>query len=179
MELGPPSPGLPSVRPRANGTSVCRLPSPSCRPASLRRSSMAPRLRTSRSAAAQSPETNAQDTHRMSAKESAEAVDSVPAAHDMELAGIKTPVGIKIHGPSLDGIEAPEAAAALVSRGYGRARDRGDDPRFQVILPGLGGRRNKLPRPSVEVLLLPKLVEKYILNFEGAVIGGCRTKQQS
>ena len=130
-------------------------------------------------AAAQSPETNAQDTHRMSAKESAEAVDSVPAAHDMELAGIKTPVGIKIHGPSLDGIEAPEAAAALVSRGYGRARDRGDDPRFQVILPGLGGRRNKLPRPSVEVLLLPKLVEKYILNFEGAVIGGCRTKQKA
>ena len=43
----PPSPGLPSVRPRANGTSACWLPSPSCRPASLRRSSMAPRLRTS------------------------------------------------------------------------------------------------------------------------------------
>jgi hypothetical protein len=51
----PSSPGLPSVRPRANGTSACWLPSPSCRPASLRRSSMAPRLRTSRSLASPRP----------------------------------------------------------------------------------------------------------------------------
>ena len=47
----PPSPRSPSVKPRANGTSACWLPSPSCRPASLRRSSMAPRLRISRSPA--------------------------------------------------------------------------------------------------------------------------------
>jgi hypothetical protein len=39
------------ARGRANGTSACWLPSPSYRPASLRRSSMAPRLRTSRSLA--------------------------------------------------------------------------------------------------------------------------------
>ena len=50
-----PSPRLPSVRPRANGTSACWLLSPSCRPASLRRSSMAPRLRTSRSPALPRP----------------------------------------------------------------------------------------------------------------------------
>jgi hypothetical protein len=37
-----------------------------------------PSLRRSLTAAAQSPETNAQDTHHMSAKESAEAVDFVP-----------------------------------------------------------------------------------------------------
>jgi Recombinase len=41
-----PSPRLPSVRPRANGISACWLLSPSCRPGSLRRSSMAPRLGT-------------------------------------------------------------------------------------------------------------------------------------
>ena len=50
-----PSPRLPSVRSRANGTSACSLPSPSCRLASLRRSSMAPRLRTSRSPASPRP----------------------------------------------------------------------------------------------------------------------------
>jgi NAD(P)-dependent dehydrogenase (short-subunit alcohol dehydrogenase family) len=50
-----PSPRSPSVRPRANGTSACSLPSPSYRPASLRRSSMAPRRRTSRSLASPRP----------------------------------------------------------------------------------------------------------------------------
>jgi hypothetical protein len=50
-----PSPRLPSVRPRANGTSASSLPSPSCRPASSRRSSMAPRLRTLRSPALPRP----------------------------------------------------------------------------------------------------------------------------
>jgi hypothetical protein len=46
---------LPRVRPRANGTSACSLPSPSCRPASLRRSSMVPRLRTLPSPASPRP----------------------------------------------------------------------------------------------------------------------------
>jgi hypothetical protein len=47
----PPSPRLSNGRPRANGTSVCSLPSPSCGPVSFRRSSMARRRRISRSPA--------------------------------------------------------------------------------------------------------------------------------
>jgi hypothetical protein len=41
----PPSLRSPNMKPRANGTSACSLPSLFCRPASLPQSSMAQRLR--------------------------------------------------------------------------------------------------------------------------------------
>src|SRR6202023_4394175 len=51
----PPSPRSPNMKPRANGTSACSLPLPFCRPASLRQSSIAQRLRISRSQILRTP----------------------------------------------------------------------------------------------------------------------------
>jgi hypothetical protein len=55
-----------NLRPGANGTSACSLPL----------AFLSPRI----IAETQTPETNAQDTHRTSAKEPAEAADFVPAS---------------------------------------------------------------------------------------------------
>jgi hypothetical protein len=51
----PPSLRSPNMKPRANGTSACSLPSPFCRPASLPQSSMAQRLRILRSQVSPKP----------------------------------------------------------------------------------------------------------------------------
>ena len=50
-----PSPRSPNAKAKANGISACWHPSPSCRPASSRRSSMASRLQISRSLASPEP----------------------------------------------------------------------------------------------------------------------------